>query len=310
MARALTVCRTERRPGDLDTLWAACLGIVEARRAGRPVRRAPDGLIRDGGAGWQLDGRPWEAEARSVFELSKPMLDRGPRDGSWVIAQLGQSLDGFVATASGDSRFVNCPENLTHLHRLRALADAVIVGARTLAEDDPRLTTRLVPGAHPTRVVFDPALGLRGTLATRHLFSDQAAPSLLLCDARHREMAGRELGMARCMAVEGLLTADGGVDVAVAVAALGRRGLRLLFVEGGGVTVSRFLTQGCLDRLHLGIAPILIGDGRPGLRFPGPARLAECARPAVRIHAMGCDQLWDLDLSPRSSLGPDPAPAD
>jgi riboflavin biosynthesis pyrimidine reductase len=82
------------------------------------------------------------------------------------------------------------------------------------------------------------------------------------------------------------------------VAALHARGLKLLFVEGGGVTVSRFLAQGCLDRLHLAVAPVLIGNGRPGLRFTGAERLADCLRPPCRVHAMGCDQLWDLDLRP------------
>ena len=60
--------------------------------------------------------------------------------------------------------------------------------------------------------------------------------------------------------------------------------------------MSRFLVQGCLDRLHLAVAPLLIGDGRPGLRFDGAERLADCLRPGCRVHRLGSDQLWDLDL--------------
>jgi len=96
--------------------------------------------------------------------------------------------------------------------------------------------------------------------------------------------------------VSDLLRDDGTPHLAHAVTALQSRGLTRLFVEGGGVTVSRFLAQQCLDRLHLAVAPIIIGDGRPGLRFAGPARLDDCPRPPCRIYRMGLDHLWDLDL--------------
>ena len=62
------------------------------------------------------------------------------------------------------------------------------------------------------------------------------------------------------------------------------------------MTVSRFLAGGCLDRLHLAVAPLLIGDGRPGLRFNGVDKLADCARPACHVYRLGDDLLWDLDL--------------
>jgi riboflavin biosynthesis pyrimidine reductase len=87
-----------------------------------------------------------------------------------------------------------------------------------------------------------------------------------------------------------------GPDLTRAIAALAARGLRVLLVEGGGVTVSRCLAAGVLDRLHLVIAPVIIGNGRRGLQHPGPARLADCPRPPARQLALGDDMLWDLDL--------------
>jgi len=81
-----------------------------------------------------------------------------------------------------------------------------------------------------------------------------------------------------------------------AVQALARHGLRRVFVEGGGVTVSRFLDAGCLDRLHLVVAPLLIGQGRRGLQLPPRAALADCLRPPATVHVLGEDRLWDLDL--------------
>ncbi|HSW06478.1 RibD family protein [Aquabacterium sp.] len=275
-------------------MWPLLLAMAQARGT-EPAPAAAHGVSRDAGLGWQLRG-PWDSAAQELFALFKPLLD-APRGGpAWVIAQLGQSLDACVATRSGDSCFVNGPETLAHLHRLRALSDAVIVGAGTVACDNPRLTTRHVSGPHPTRVLLDPTLRLAGLVGTAHVFTDEQVPTLWLCDATRRDQAVALLGAPRVLAVGGLLAEGGVLQLALAVAALHARGLSRLFVEGGGVTVSRFLAQGCLDRLHLAIAPLLIGDGRPGLRFAGATRLADCARPRCSVYRMGRDQLWDLDL--------------
>ena len=80
------------------------------------------------------------------------------------------------------------------------------------------------------------------------------------------------------------------------MAALAARGLRLLFVEGGGMTVSRFFRANALDRLHLVVAPVLIGEGRRGLQVPARPVMADCPRPPVRRQPLGDDLLWDLDL--------------
>jgi len=310
-----------------DDLWSLLLAAARARRSAALPATVP-GLAHSAALGWQLPGA-WEPAALALFALFKPLLDghaaglpdrpvepsragaaggHGEVDAgtpAWVIGQLGQSLDGCVATRDGDSRFISGPETLVHLHRLRALSDAVIVGAGTVASDNPRLTTRHVPGPHPVRVLLDPGLRLSALVGTAHVFNDCQAPTLWLCDAIYRQQAlalvEAKAGAVQVLAVAGL---RGGVDGAGggelrlerAVAALQARGLRRLFVEGGGVTVSRFLARHCLDRLHLSVAPLLIGDGRPGLRFPGAARLADCARPACSIYPMGRDQLWDLDL--------------
>lgn len=276
-------------------LWPMLLDIARARRPIDVSSRPPGSLTWATGIGWQLQGR-WDDQALALFDLLEPLLDVRAEGGAWVIAQLGQSLDGCVATRTGESSFINGAESLLHLHRLRALCDAVVVGAGTVATDNPRLTTRRVAGPHPTRVLLDPQLRLAGCVTTANVFNDGQAPALWLCDARWRDDAVARVGADRVLAVTGLLRDDATPQLARAVAALRSRGLGRLFVEGGGVTVSRFLAQGCLDRLHLAVAPILIGDGRPGLRFHGPARLADCQRPHCRVYRMGPDQLWDLDL--------------
>lgn len=282
-------------PGCTDELWPLLLAIVQVRRADGGASEGSAGLGWRDEQGWELQG-PWDTAAQEMFGLYKPLLDAQRRGESWVIGQLGQSLDGCVATRSGDSCFINGPETLTHLHRLRALSDAVIVGAGTVASDNPRLTTRHVTGPHPTRVLLDPTLRLAPLVGAAHVFNDGQAQTLWLCDAALQERAAASVGASRVLAVPELLMQGGGLQLERAVAALRSRGLTRLFVEGGGVTVSRFLARRCLDRLHLAVAPLLIGDGRPGLRFGGAERLADCLRPSCRVFRLGSDQLWDLDL--------------
>jgi len=279
-----------RALGSVDALWPQ---LLAAAHGGAP---APTALRQGGAQGWQLEAG-WDDAARTLFDLFKPLLD-APRGGArpWVLAQLGQSLDGCIATRSGESAFVSGPECLQHLHRLRAWCDAVIVGAGTVAADNPRLTTRLVPGPSPTRVLLDPALGLAGHVQRAQVFVDAAAPTLWLCDSRWAARAASLAGADRVIGVPGLRRDDGAPALAAACAALAERGFRRLFVEGGGITVSRFLSQRQLDRLHLGVAPVLIGDGRRGLHFAGAPRLADCARPRCHVYPMGVDRLWDLDL--------------
>lgn len=258
-----------------------------------PLAIDPDRALawRDGD-GWQLSGT-FDERTHELFALYRPLLDQAPGAPPWVVAQLGQSLDGCIATHSGDSCFVTGPDNLDHLHRLRALCDAVIVGAGTVAADDPQLTTRRVPGPNPTRVVLDPALRVP---STARVLQDGAAPTLWLCDARWQAQAGAFEVNARVVGITGLQRDDGTPDAQAVIDTLHALGLRLLFVEGGGATVSSFVQQGALDRLHLAVAPVLIGAGRRGLALPAFTTMADCLRPPCRVLRMGDDVLWDLAL--------------
>jgi riboflavin-specific deaminase-like protein len=277
-------------PADWPALWQQIVLARSSGQAGPPLRWCAQ-------HGWQLAQAGDDTRTAELFQLYKPLLDARRTDGQtpWVVAQLGQSLDGFVATATGDSYYVNGPHCLLHLHRLRALCDAVLVGAGTVAIDNPQLTTRRVPGPQPVRVVVDPAVRLDGQ---SRVFQDGQAPSIWVCDARHAARARERLGAgpAEVLAVEGLLDDGEDYQPARVAQALAARGLRVLFVEGGGMTVSRFFTAGVLSRLHLVIAPVLIGQGRRGLRAPAHDVMADCPRPPTRTLPLGEDVLWDLDL--------------
>lgn len=224
---------------------------------------------------------------RQMLELYLPLcIGQGARD--LVIGHLGQSLDGQIATAGGASRYVTGQENIVHMHRLRSLVDAVVVGAGTVECDDPELTTRLVPGEHPTRVVIDPTLRLPHD---RKLYRDGVAPTLIVCQ-RGRALGG---GPPRVPVLE-VSSENALLSVPEVLAVLSARGLRRVFVEGGGVTLSHFVQARRLDRLHVTICPILIGRGRPGICLPGVDSLDQALRPVARHFSFGEDVLFDCQL--------------
>lgn len=211
----------------------------------------------------------------------------------FVVGQLGQSLDGRIATVEGHSHYINGPEDIHRLHALRALVDAVVVGARTVASDDPRLTVRHVDGPDPARVVLDPSGRLDPGLG---IFQDGQAPTLWVQaekGATDAATGGQPGGHVEIMT---LPCAEQGFAPADILALLSGRGLQRLLVEGGGLTVSRFLQAGALDRLHVSVAPLLIGSGLPSITLPEVATLDEAMRPPVRHFRLGDDLLFDLDL--------------
>ncbi|MCA1768858.1 MAG: RibD family protein [Halomonas sp.] len=237
-------------------------------------------------AGWQAK-RSLSPQARDLLECLLPLATWA---GRLAVAQLGQSLDGRIATESGHSHFINGPESLVHLHRLRALVDAVVVGAGTASEDDPRLTVRHVDGPQPVRVILDP----RGRVAPdRFLLCDPESPTLHLHGegAQPKGRAGPHVQRVPLPLVGGAFAPASVLD------ALAGRGLKRVLIEGGGITVSRFLEAGVLHRLHLLMAPLLIGSGRPGLVMTPIDTLHEARRPPSRTFRCGDDTLFDLVLA-------------
>ena len=238
-------------------------------------------------------GVGWEsllptADARDVFfDLYLPLCGATVTK-PMTFGHLGQSLDGFIATHEGDSQFVTGHENIVHLHRLRALCDADVVGAGTVAADDPQLTTRFVTGPSPLRVVFDPARRLD---AHYRVFNDESAPTLYVCATSLVRPGETHVGRATLVAIA---NTRGDADVIELQRVLWDRGCRRILVEGGGVTVSKFLKANLLDRLQVAVAPFIIGEGRPAIRLPGPALLSDCERPRHRVFRMGDDVLFEL----------------
>lgn len=220
-------------------------------------------------------------------DLFEP-LRTGTVDELVVVGQIGQSIDGRVATENGHSHYINGPEGLAHLHRLRALVDAVVVGIGTALADDPQLTVRRVAGPHPARVVIDP----RGRLP--------ACARLLADDGIRRLVVTAEGAPSACpggVELIALPAVSGSIAPAAILAALAARGFRRILIEGGAHTVSRFLAAHCLDRLHVVVAPLILGSGPAGIALAPVARVEEGLRPPTRAHLLGDEVLWDCDLS-------------
>lgn len=294
---------------DEGEIWALLLELGRLAKQGNPVSN-PRGLRLDrlgrlemvpADLGWLPVGSESEqaldAPARRsngmhelirLLELYVPLCV-GARCQRFVVGHLGQSLDGQIAVSSGASRNVTGPENIRHMHRLRALCDAVVVGASTVTFDDPQLTTRLVSGQSPVRVVIDPSLRVP---RDRRVFTDGRVKTLLLADtaARFGGSLPAHVELLRIPSSEGVLS------VPAILSELRRRGLGRLFVEGGGVTVSHFLAARAFTRLHITVSPVFLGEGRPGIKLPAIACMDEALRPAVRRFDSGQDVLFDFSF--------------
>lgn len=203
---------------------------------------------------------------------------------NFVVAQVGQSLDGRIATETGDARDVSGPDGLAHLHRCRALTDAVIIGEGTMQADDPSLSVYLVEGEHPVRVIIDCHAKLTGE---EKLFQDGGAPVIVI-QGTHAER--KTLGDATII---NLPAQQNGIDAGEILEVLRARGLRRILVEGGARTIARFLEAGLVDRLHVAISPIIIGAGPAGIILPPIDKLSEARRPATEVYDLGSDILFD-----------------
>jgi diaminohydroxyphosphoribosylaminopyrimidine deaminase / 5-amino-6-(5-phosphoribosylamino)uracil reductase len=275
-------------PIDEQTAWNLIRAVPALAGRGSALVRhdsRPDAWLQVNASGeWQASSGLTD-EARDVVELYLPIQLRP----DLVIAQLGQSLDGRIATESGHSHYITGDADIRRLHRVRALVDAVIIGAGTVAADNPRLTVRLVEGENPVRVVLDPDARLA---ADRHVFSDGAARTLVVRRAPDGDAASSLLSDILTVPVNG----EGKFEPVNVLEALRNEGYRRVLVEGGGITVSRFLRAGAVDRLHVTVAPLLIGSGRPALTLEPIHRLDEALRPRCRHFHLGEDILFDLDL--------------
>jgi 5-amino-6-(5-phosphoribosylamino)uracil reductase/diaminohydroxyphosphoribosylaminopyrimidine deaminase/5-amino-6-(5-phosphoribosylamino)uracil reductase len=213
-----------------------------------------------------------------------------------VTIHYAQTLDGRIATCTGNSQWISGDGSLRLAHELRAAHQAVMVGIGTALVDNPRLTLRLAPGRTPLRVVADSTLRLP---LDSHLLSDGDAPTVVATTSR----APRErIDAVRASGAEVLVIAQdpaGRVDLPALFAQLFARGIGSLLIEGGGCLITSALHQRLVDRLVVCIAPKLIGAGIEAIGDLRILRLAEALTfSRCGFTPLGEDMIFDGELSP------------
>ncbi len=205
-----------------------------------------------------------------------------------VTLKAAVTLDGYIASDTGDSRWISGSESRSRGHAMRAESDAVLVGIETVISDDPLLTVRHVTGLSPMRVVMDSSLRIRES--SRIIETASQTPVLLVytrADSERIETLNAIDG------VETLIcepTADGRVSLAALLEKLAARGVLSLLVEGGGAIHGSFASASLADRFCLFVAPRLLGNGRPWVVFKGISNIDDAiALRDLEVKPMGND---------------------
>ena len=170
----------------------------------------------------------------------------------FVTVKFAQSADGRVAAATGHSQWISSPISLKYAHHLRAVNDAILVGTGTLKNDNPKLTTRLVKGANPIRIV----LSKKGNINyNRALFNDDEAPTFIAAPKEIQIPSRNQFGHIK-------VTMRGSeLNLKNLLVKLGKMGIMTILVEGGSRVITSILNQKLADRIEVCIAPMIIGDG-------------------------------------------------
>jgi riboflavin-specific deaminase-like protein len=211
----------------------------------------------------------------------------------FVTVKFAQSLDGRIATSTGDSQWISGDSALRLAHKLRRDHDAILVGIGTVLADDPQLTVRLLKGRDPLRVIIDSRLR---TPLTARVLADGAAAGTLIATAatidQNRARAIQNLGVEilRCPVAH----SGSGIDIVRLLDELGHRGIDSVLVEGGKGIITSLLAAQVVDRLIVVIAPKIIGQGTEAIGDLGIDKLSEAITfSAVKIRRLGDDVLFD-----------------
>jgi GTP cyclohydrolase II len=257
---------------------------VETKRR-RLGHRAP------GGESLGADG-PLDGQTRAL-DATELLGEVGPRAGRpYVVLKYAQTLDGRIATGSGDSKWISGPQERRVAHAMRAACDAVMVGAGTVLADDPLLTVRMVPGASPIRVVLDSQLRVP---PDAQVFGPDAATVVLTSERSdpERRASLRRQGVR----VEVVQQAADGVDLTDALARLLALGIRSVLVEGGARVITSTLRGRLADRVVVAVAPLLLGSGTDAVGDLGASLVGDGLRLENRtVHRLGPDLLLAGDL--------------
>ena len=229
-----------------------------------------------------------EQEAR---RLNAPYFTFVTQKRPWVLLKMAQTIDGRLALASGQSRWITGEAARREAHRLRSWLDAVLVGVQTILQDDPELTVRLVRGRDPWRIVLDSSL--RIPLKARVLHHQEPAKTIIFTTRKASAEKRSSLEKIGARVFEVPSSGEGFVDLHAALSKMAELGIMSLLVEGGGTVHRSFFLAGFVDQLIVAIAPKLIGaDGRGSVGPLGLQSLAEMPEFRWLRRRMVGEDLW------------------
>ena len=236
-----------------------------------------------------------EEAARKTNEVYLKYITTGL---PFVTLKLAQSLDGRIATGSGDSKWITGEKARRFVHRIRSQVDAVMVGMGTVIRDDPQLNVRWVKGKHPLKIILDSRL--RMPLGAQ-LFGGERT---ILATTERSSEEQRRLVEGKGARVWILPERDGRVDLTEVMRKAGREGITSILIEGGSKVATSTLGAGVVDKLMIFIAPKLIGTGTDAVGDLGIARIEEAIElEDVKLRRIGEDMLYGATISKISKIG-------
>ncbi len=217
-----------------------------------------------------------------------------------ISISFAQSLDGRIATQSGDSQWISGESTLRLAHRLRRKNRGVLVGAGTVLKDNPKLTCRIPHKIDPVRIVLDSQLSIPVDCA---LVQSAHAYETLIITTENAQKEKRELlKNADVELITAHRTLNGHVELKHAVRILYARGIDTLLVEGGSRVITSFLKERLVTKMYITVAPIIIGQGVPAVGDLGIYSMKEVITPLkAKPKKMGKDLVWELDLEADTS---------
>lgn len=268
-----------------------CYGVVDPN-----PRVAGQGVEFLKSAGIAVTAGPLVNECR---RLIAPFAKHVTTGRPYVILKAAMTIDGQLATSSGESRWISGEASRELVHRWRDRVDGILTGSGTVLTDNPQLTVRLPEGGrNPARIVLDSQLK---TSPTARIYSAEAAGRRLLMTAADPDSARHEAFIGQGVEVVTVPRCGGHLDLSAVMTALGGYGLQCLLVEGGGGLNGALLRAGLVDRVMLFMAPLLLGgsNGKPLFAGNGVVRLADALRlNDLQVSRVGEDLLLEGEVAP------------
>ena len=220
-----------------------------------------------------------EKKIKEIGQILLPILMLKKK---FYIGQIGQSLDGKIALLNGNSHYINDKNSISYLHSLRSICDAVVVGVNTIRKDDPLLTTRAIKGPNPQRIIIDPSLKLTNKY---QVFKD-GMPNIIFTHSKlNKKFNNTQIYKLPERNFTNLIYQN-----------INRLGYKLVLVEGGSKTISKFLENRLLNIMQFIIAPTIIGSGINSINIEPITNLKNVIRTKNNIYKFGKEIIVSLEF--------------